>query len=416
MIIYQARFVFTVSSEPLEHGAVAVKGGRILWVGLSDDVRARYPAARVVDLGESALFPASVNAHTHLELTGLGSAIPPDLSFAEWVVALVRARRAFSFADFQRFASIGIGMLRDAGTAAVGEICTYGASVAPMVESGMRGVLYYEVLGVNPAEAPELLERAQRQIRQWQREYSGAKIRFGLSLHATYTVSARLFMLASDWCANEGVPLCIHAAESPAESAWLARHDGPIHDVLYAAAGWREDSEPIPACSPLTYLDRLGVLRARPLLAHGVQVGPGDLQLLRGTGAAVAHCPRSNAQLHCGRLPLAAYRSAGVPLALGTDSLASSPSLSIWEEAAAAHALHTSAGDLLAPDDLLRLATLDGARALGVDGVLGSLEAGKDAELAVASLAPLATEAHMTSSAVLKAWAVGLLRPKALHA
>ena len=414
--IYRARHVFPVTADPLIDGGLAVEDGRIVAVGPSAGLLARYPAARLVDLGESALLPAAVNAHTHLELTGLDGAIPEELPFAEWIVALVRARRQYGFDDFTRFAEDGIASLRAAGTAAVGEICTYGASALPLVESGLRGVLYYEVLGVDPEAGPALLESAKQQIQRWQREYAGTRVSFGLSLHATYTVSARLFSLASEWCAGEGIPLCIHAAESPAESEWLLDHTGPLRDVLYAAAGWPVDGEATPGCTPVTHLERLGALAASPLLAHGVHVGPNELRVLRDAGAAVAHCPRSNARLQCGRLPLGAYRAAGVPLSLGTDSLASSPSLSVWDEVVAAQELHATAGETPDAHELLRLATLNGALALGVDAHLGSLEPGKDAEMAFASLGPLDERARADSTGVLQAWADGSIRPTALRA
>jgi aminodeoxyfutalosine deaminase len=409
LALYRARQIFPVTSAPLADGAVIVEGGRILAVGEASPLGERYPSARIVDLGARALLPAAVNAHTHLELSGLSGAIPEGTPFADWVMALVRARRHLTLADYSRAAADGIAQLRASGTAAVGEICTFGASARPLVESGLRGILYFELLGVDPAQASALLERGQRQIAAWRAEFAGAPLRFGLSLHTPYTVSAELLRLASAWCADEGVPLCIHAAESPAESQWLLDATGPITDVLYAGAGWPIDPARAPGCSPMRYLERLGALAARPLLAHGVQVEGDDLARLAAHEATVVHCPRSNARLLCGRLPYAAYRAAGVRLALGTDSLTSAPTLSLWDEAAAAHAAHTAADEAPDPGELLRLATLDGARALGVEDELGSLEAGKCAELACASLLPLSECARADPQQVLRALVDGHL-------
>jgi aminodeoxyfutalosine deaminase len=135
--------------------------------------------------------------------------------------------------------------------------------------------------------------------------------------------------------------------------------------------------------SPIRYLDQLGVLRTQPLLAHGVQVDRADLQLLAEQRIPVAHCPRSNVLLNCGRMPIELYQEAGAPLAMGTDSLSSSPSLSLWEEAASAVQMHRAAGVELDPHDVLRICTLDGARALGFADLLGSLVPGKLAKLAL---------------------------------
>jgi 5-methylthioadenosine/S-adenosylhomocysteine deaminase len=409
--LYRARHVFPVSGPAHTDSAVVVEGDRIVAVGPASSLVVAYPAARQIDLGESALFPAAVNAHTHLELTGMAGALPEGLSFAEWVVALVRARRTLTQDDYVRAAERGVAAVLASGTAAVGEITTYGASVRPIVESDLGGVIYYELLGVDPASAPALLARGQRQVAQWRQEYAGAQVQFGLSLHAPYTVSAELFRLTARWCADQGVPLSIHAAESPVETQWLASGSGAIADVLYTAAGWSVNPALAPGCSPIAYLDSLGVLAAQPLLAHGVQVSDDDVHRLAWTGSAVAHCPRSNTHLGCGRLPYRSYRAARVRLGLGTDSLASSPSLSIWDELAAAYAVHSAGGESPDPRDLLRLATLSAAEALGVDGEVGSLDVGKRARLACAPLTSLSSSEAEDPESILLALAQGRIIP-----
>ena len=405
--IYRARHVFPVTADPILDGAVVAADGRIRAVGGAATLRERYPGARDVDLGDAALLPAAVNAHTHLELTGLAGVIPEGLDLASWIVALLRARSQLSLDELEQAVRAGVAMLRASGTAAIGEICTAGASVRPIVESGLRGVVYYELLSGDPARAAEMLAHGQQQLKRWHEEYPGVNVRFGLSLHAPYTVSAPLFRLASEWCRGEGVPLCIHAAESPAETQWLRDRTGPIADTLYASLNIPTDKESAPGCSPIAYLDDLGVLRARPLLAHGVQVDRDDLSRLARAGCAVAHCPRSNARLLCGRMPYGAYRDARVRLALGTDSLASSPSLSVWDEAAVAWDLHTRTGDASRPSDWLRLATLGGAEALGVERDLGSLAEGKRADLACASLVGVSERERQDPDLVLLALVEG---------
>lgn len=406
--IVRARYVYPVSAEPIADGGVAVEGERIAAVGAAVDLLARYPNAALVDLGETAIFPAAVNAHTHLELTSLVGVVPSQ-PFVDWILALVAARRSLTYDDFTHAAGEGARLLVKSGTAAVGEISTAGASVEPVIASGLRGVVYYELLNGDPARAPELFERGKRQIAEWRERYPGASVRFGLSLHTPYTVSAALFRLAGEWCVAEGVPLCIHAAESPAETQWLLDHTGPVAETMYARLGVPTDLEPAPGVSPIAYLDGLGIFAAHPLLAHGVQVDAEDLRRLARGRIPVAHCPRSNTYLHCGRMPYGAYRAAGVPLALGTDSLASSHSLSVWDELVVAWTLHPANGDMLKPSDLLRLATLDGAAALGCAEELGSLDAGKRAELACASLAGLDDGERQDSAAVLMALAEGRL-------
>lgn len=386
LTLLTARFVFPVASAPITDGAVVVDGERILAIGHASDLASSYPSARRVDLGEAALVPAAVNAHTHLELTALEDALPPNLDMAPWILALMRARGALDADALRASAAEGVRRSLASGVAAVGEICSAGQSVGPVAESDLRGVVYYEMLGTDPTRADELLERGQRQLDAWRATYPDARVRFGLSLHAPYTVSAPLFQKAAAWARAEGVPVSIHAAESPAETAWLRDRSGDIRDTLYATLGLPPDLEPAAARSPMRYLDALGALGPDTLLAHGVHVDSNDLALLRETRTSVAHCPRSNTRLRNGRLPWEAYHAAGVRLALGTDSLASSPSLSIWDEAAYAADLHAQAGEALTSAELLRLATLAGAEALGVADDLGSLAPGKLARFASAPL------------------------------
>jgi aminodeoxyfutalosine deaminase len=412
MTLYRASHVFPVSEAPIRNGAVLVDGGSIQAIGPFAALSDHFTSARAVDLGDSALVPAAVNTHTHLELTGFAARIPEGLEFTEWILELIRIRRQCTVEDLAQAAAEGAAMARAAGTSAIGEISSLGLAVEPLLRNGLRGIVYFELLGVDPAQAPDLLRRGQERIRAWRADYGEGQLRFGLSLHAPYTVSTELFRLATRWCEEEGVPLSIHTAESPAESEWLTDHTGPITERLYRSLGLPLNPAGPPRCSPVAYLDWLGVLAVRPLLAHGVQVDHVDLVRLAATQTPVAHCPRSNARLRCGRLPYSAYRAAGVRMSLGTDSLASSPSLSVWEELAFAYDTHAAAGQPPAPADMLRTATLGGAEALGLAGELGSLAVGKRAEMVCTPLTPLEARDREDAEVVLAALCAGRLTPK----
>ena len=415
LTLLTARYIYPVTTAPLTDGAVVIEGERILALGSAADLACRYPNARRVELGEVALLPAAINAHTHLELTALRGVIPEGLPMAEWIVALMAERRGLGEDGLRASAAEGVRETLASGVAAIGEIATYGHAIAPIIESGLRGVIYLEALSGDPAQADIVLARTQAQLARWQAEYRGAPVRFGLSLHAPYTVSTRLFERGAAWCRAEGIPLSIHAAESPAETLWLRDRSGPIRDTLYANRGLPFDLEAAPGVSPIRHLHDCGALGAETLLAHGVQVDADDLALLRETQTAVAHCPRSNMRLGNGRLAWAAYRAAGVRLALGTDSLASAPSLSLWEEAAYATDLHMLAGEPPAPAELLQLATLGGADALGLAADLGSLEAHKLARFASAPLASLEASERATADDALRAIMAGRATPRAVR-
>lgn len=389
MQLYKAQYIYPVSSPPIIDGIVAIDGERIAAVGPAEEVMQQYPGAQVTDLGSVMFLPQAINAHTHLELTALaelGKEYVAGRSFVQWIRNLVTAWRTIPVDVQVEGSREGCRMLIESGTAAVGDISNTHASLAPLLESGLYGVIYHEMLNPDPSEAQRVLQRAQEQVRQWRSEYGEERVRFGVTLHTPFTVSAELFRLTLPWVIEEQVPFCIHIAESPAETEYLLYGTGEIADTLFPSTVPITQWISPPGCSPVSYLDRLGVLAARPLLVHGVQVDQADLRLLAEQHIPMAHCPRSNFLLNCGRMPLEAYQEVGALVATGTDSLSSSPSLSVWEEGVSAMKTHLAAGLKLDPHDLLRMCTLDGARALGFEAILGSLEAGKLARLAVGVL------------------------------
>jgi cytosine/adenosine deaminase-related metal-dependent hydrolase len=176
----------------------------------------------------------------------------------------------------------------------------------------------------------------------------------GLSLHAPYSCHPDLLRAGAAWCRDNEVPLCIHAAESPAETELLlhgsVRSAPRLTRAMLRQIGLRRSL--VPLKSSVAYLASLGVLAARPLLVHAVHVTDDEIRLIADAGCAVVHCPRSNHRLKCGRMPLERYLAAGVAVYLGTDSRASSPSLDVRQEAEFAQTLHT---DWVAPDRVLQL-------------------------------------------------------------
>lgn len=404
MHLYHASYIFPVSSPPIADGIIAIDDGRIVAIGPAGEVRRQYPGMEVTDLGEAMIMPMCINTHTHLELTPLahmGREYEPDRSFVQWIKELVRQWRDVPLDVQIEGAREGCRMLAECGTSAVGDISNTHASLGPLLESGMHGILYHEVLSPDPDKAPSLFYSAREQIGRWRDEYGEERIRFGVTLHTPFTVSADLFGLIIPWAIEENVPVCIHVAESPAETDYLLYGTGEVVDELYPDGSIRQLIAP-PGCSPVLYLDRLGVLAARPLLAHGVNVDRDDVARLAKRQVPVAHCSRSNALLNCGRMPIELYQEAGALVSLGTDSLSSSPSLSVWEEAAGAWRTHREAGITLDPHDLLRMCTLDGARALGFADQLGSLGPGKLAKLAVGRAKEHLPEGSETADALLQ--------------
>ena len=387
MIRYHARWVFPVTRPPIRDGTVAVDGARIAYVG----PRAGAPAGDDRDLGDAALLPGLVNAHTHLELTAFHGVIAPR-PFREWILTLQGLKTEVMTRErYLDSAKQGIADGLRAGITTYADTCDSGVALEAMRAMGVRGIMYQEVFGPDPAQAGASLRALEEKLGALTPLADDLRA-LGTSPHAPYTVSDELFRRV----AALGRPMAIHLAESREETALIRDAAGPFADGLRK----RGIAVAPRGRSPVDLLRRLGVLDARPLLIHCVQVDDDDIGAIAAHDCAVAHCPVSNRMLDHGAAPLLKLLAAGVRVALGSDSMASNDAMDLDAEMLAAtlgsmrdaHPVRTAPapGHGHTPpagggDDftrLPRLATIDGARALGLDARIGSLEEGKDADLA----------------------------------
>lgn len=389
--IYTARWVLPVTSDAVADGALAVRGELIAGVGTRAEVTGRFPSARVVELGEAALVPGLVNCHSHLELTAMRGFLEREEGFFfAWLRKLTTARNERMTAD-DRYVSAAWGAAEAAraGVTSLGDA----SDMAPPVlralrHAGLRGVVYQEVFGPDPRGASEQFERLREKVER-ERAGESERVQLGVSPHAPYSVSGPLFRLVADYAVRENLPLMIHAAESEAEELFLREGAGVFAEGLrLRGIEWEA-----PGVSTVQYLEGLGVLGARPLLAHCIRTDARDAEALAASGARVAHCPKSNAKFGHGRAPLATLLGAGVAVGLGSDSVASNNTCDILEEARFAALSSRAAGErfdggrMLSAGDALRAATVAGAWALGFGGLTGALEEGLQADLAAFSLA-----------------------------
>lgn len=400
--VFRAAWVLPVAAPAIRDGELLVDAeGRIAAVGPRGALDLPE-GAEAVELGEAALLPGLVNVHAHPELALFRGALE-ELRFRDWILRLVGAKRAaLRDADYDVAARWTMVESLRAGVTTLGATEMSGAAVGALREAGMRGVVYREVFGPDPRQAEDSMRELRAAVEALRREES-ERVRVGVSPHAPYTVSDRLFTAAAEYALSEGLPLAVHAAESLVEEELVARGEGDFAPGLRA----RGIETPARGRSTVELLDRLGVLRARPLLIHCVRLDGDDVRRMADAGCAVAHCPVANARLGHGAAPYPALRDAGVRVGLGTDSVGSNNRLDLLEEARFASLLHRAqhrSHDILPAEELLRLCTLEGARALGLEGRIGTLEPGKDADLCAVSLAaPHARPVHDPVSALFHA-------------
>jgi 5-methylthioadenosine/S-adenosylhomocysteine deaminase len=385
-MLYRAKWVVPVSGEPIENGSVLVHGDRIEAVGPSPDLASAERPFEVRDLGDAALLPGLVNAHSHLELTVMRGLLE-QADFREWITRLTDIKLTrLTVEDLLDSARLGALEAVRAGVTCCGDTSDSGFALDALLKAGMRGVVYQEVFGPDAAHAGENLAKlAEKVARLSERAGEDGRVRVGVSPHAPYTVSADLFARVAAFALERHMPVAIHAAESEAEERFVRDGEGPFAERLRARGiEWRA-----PGVSTVAYLASLGVLAARPLLVHAVRATDDDLDAIAATGSRVAHCPKSNAKFGHGVARLGAMRERSVKVGLGTDSVASNNALDMLDEARAATMLaRASSRDPLALSarDAIELATSGGARALGLEAEVGTLEPGKGADLCAVAL------------------------------
>ena len=360
------------AAGPLRDAWVTVRGSTIVWVGKAGAPAA--PAGDVVELGHGVLLPGLVNAHCHLELTHLAGRVDATGGFVPWVERLVDARPRGTGAEVDAGIARGIEEAIASGTVALADVSNSLRSIRPLASSSLRAVVLYELLGWDPAAAARVLADAELRVGEAGGRRPAPHVEVRLAAHAPHSVSPELMRAIVE----AGGPLAIHLAESREETAFLAGGSGEWSAFL-GRRGLGHVAFAGAARSPVAYLDSLGALRRGTLCAHCVQADAADCRLLASRGASVVLCPRSNRTLGVGKAPVEELLAAGVTCALGTDSLASSPSLDLLQEAAA---LHRDWPQVPA-ERIVRMATFDGARALGLDGI-GAIAVGQAAALAFA--------------------------------
>lgn len=387
MRILSAEYVLPVSSPPIKNGSVAIEDDRIAAVGDTKEITERFPDAANTSFPSAAILPGLVNCHSHLEVTALRGALDDvEHDFRSWLLKLNDLRRGMTDGDILNSALLGAKEGAAAGVTCFGDIGRFGsAGMTALKQVGLRGIVFQETeFSPDSRTATDDLKALAERFDQLAAEATPL-VRVGISPHSPYTVSSSLFESIAQFSIMNGVPLTIHAAESRSEMELLIEGTGFFTEV-YEKFGVEWNS---PHCTPIEYLERLGVLAARPLLAHCVHASESDLDRIGAYGARIAHCPRSNAKFGHGTAPLARSLEKGIRVGLGSDSVASSNSCDLIEESRTAAYFSRNLdpeNGFLSAADAIELATVGGAAALGLEDRVGTLDAGKQADIAVISL------------------------------
>ena len=377
-MILRGRIVVPVNRPPSEDGVVCISGERISWMGSRKEMPATVRDGVEIDLGDVILMPGLVNAHCHLDYTDMAGQIPPPKSFIDWIKSMVALKGSWSVEEFATSWRRGAEMLVRTGTTTVADI----EAVPELLPSAWRAtplrvISFRELINVRARQAP--VELVQRAVNDWL-GLAEATGRVGLSPHAPYTTSADLLEQASRAAQRRNWRLTTHVAESEQEFEMFMYRQGAMFE-------WLKSQRDMADCgrgSPVQHLERCGYLDENLLAVHVNYLWRHDAGVLGRNRVSVAHCPRSHDYFRHLRFPFQELSEADVNICLGTDSLATvrsergtKPELDLFAEMAAFAGKHAD----VAPEQILRMATVNGAQALGRRGEMGELLQGSLADV-----------------------------------
>jgi len=396
VIICRAPWLLPVSRPPVADGGIAVQAGRIAAVGPFREVRRSWPGARVIEHPDCVLLPGLINAHAHLELSHLRQLgqQPAPLSFPAWIEQLLeaRSRAAADEAAILQAARQVLAAQQAEGVAAAADISNSGLTQQLAADFSGRLLVFKEYLGLRTDSAEAALLRLRDEAEEQ-----------ACTGHALYSTHPDLLRGLKARANRLGHVFSIHTAESAAEIELLRTGGGPFRDFLAERGLWDGTFQPLgKEGGAVTYLRQHGLLDRKTLCVHCVHLTAEEIGILAAAEAKVCLCPGSNRCLGVGKAPVSSLLRQGILPALGTDSLASNPELSLWREMRLLAEDHPG----IAPAEILRMATLGGAAALGLENRLGSLEPGKKAVILAAAMERVPPDAAAAQEELLRQSAV----------
>jgi cytosine/adenosine deaminase-related metal-dependent hydrolase len=372
--VYRARWLIPAEGPILEDAALVADGGRIVRIGPWSSLKAHVAAGDTVEhFPDAAILPGLINAHAHLSLSDMRGKLRPTKNFASWIARLAARRVVRGKAQMRRAIEHGAAESLAAGTVAGADLTSDGHLDDLLGHDGARWTVFGEMF----LFGEKGLARLQSAVEAMTQLARAAPVRVGLSPHSPYTVGLEVFMAARREADARGWPLSTHLHETQDEIAFIERGEGALHT-------WMERLHVLPrqwrpaGVRPIRMLADAGFFSGPVLVGHANYLTDDDIAVLAASGSSVAFCPRSHAFFKHADHPWRRLLAAGVNVCLGTDSLASCPSLSVLDEAKFIFAQGGAE-----PRTLLAMATRRGARALGLEDVTGDLREGLAAEFCI---------------------------------
>ncbi|MFN3135800.1 MAG: amidohydrolase family protein, partial [Candidatus Kryptonium sp.] len=373
---------------------IVVYGNKIIDFGNREEINSKFKdVERKIDLKNALIMPGFVNAHTHLELSGIKMK-SEFKDFKDWLYKIVEQRRKMFNVEgifgkmkfiktlleksWKREVRKRIKEMVNSGTVAVGDVSNTGRLITMLLKVPMKVQVFIELISFVEERGMEFFNIIKDLVgnvsKVVERHNLQREFRISLAPHAPYSVSGALFKLIKNFNANSKTS--VHLAEVVDEVEFIKNGTGFFRTFLIQRNGFDHSWSP-PGVSPVKYLDKIGFLDENTLAVHCVNVDDEDIKILSERNVSVCTCPRSNYFLKVGKAPVRKFLDHGINVCIGTDSMASNRDLNILNELRFAREFYENISD----EELLKIATLNGAKALGFDNTCGSIEKGKDADL-----------------------------------
>lgn len=387
-VILSAKWILPIASSPLENGAVALNGSKILDIGDRDSLQKKYPDLKTEHFKRSIIMPGFVDLHTHFEHS-IFRGVCDDLDFSGWKLQMSKKSKLIREDEWEISARLGALEAIQAGITTVADMTSSGASLKAAKEAGIRGRIFFEIIGMDRRRTEKQIEESQKTVK-YLKDYAGhGLIDIGLSPHSPYAVCPPLYEAISAWAVDEGMQVCTHLAGSKDEYEFVKYGSSPLAGSFREEMGWQDLLWHPTGSSPVEYLEKWNVFKSDVIAVHCVHVDSRDLDILEKNDVSIAHCPKCNAKLAMGIAPLQEFRRRSLRLGLGTDSPSSSNSMDVFDEMRIALFMQrglTQSAEGSPAEDFIKMSTIGGAKALRLDDRIGTLEPGKEADIIVVDL------------------------------
>ena len=376
-----ADWVLPITSPPIKDGIVLTDGKAIKAVGSGKEL-SKFPYDEIIDCSGKIILPGFVNAHSHLELTGFRGKIEKGLPFTDWARKVVSIRKDITENEIATAIKDGVDELISSGVTTVGDFSQTGITAKILNERGLRGTVFLEFSGFNPEQKDEKL----RQLKELLNYEIDSKlithhsslitVNFGIAPHAPYSVSPELLKESHNFAQEKRLPLAIHISEMLEEIEFIKNGSGAMKDLLIDFGVWNDKWMP-PQTTPVQYLQNMGILKGA-IGIHLNIVTEEDIHILKENSMSVVYCPGSNKWFGRNwKYPLREFLNNDINVAIGTDSLSSNEKLNMFYEM---RVLKENFPDL-ENDIILKMATVNGAWAIGFGGEIGEIAIGRKADI-----------------------------------